>query len=68
MTLSAEIVDFIGFDIENQVGNTLAVSKVSIVEEEFGVWIVRISIDMVNPRSIEAAATTHDAVDIVSFF
>ncbi len=68
VALGAEVVNFIGLDIEHEVGDVLAVGQVAVVQEEVGRGVVGIAVNVVDPVGIEAAAAADDAVDVVTFF
>lgn len=62
MALSPEVVDLVGFDIVDEVGDLLVVREVAVVEKETGIGIVGVSINMVNPGSVEGRCPPDDSV------
>ena len=46
MTLSAKVVDFVGFDREHQARETRAVGQIAVMENKFGIGRVSVLIDM----------------------
>jgi len=66
MALSPEVVDLVGFDVVDDVGDLLIVGEVAIVEKKPGARIVRIGIDMVESGSIEGRCPPDNPMHLVA--
>jgi len=67
MALGAEVVDLIGFDVVDKMGDLLIIGKVAIMEEEACTGIMGVSIDMIDPGSIEGRCPPDDPMYFVAF-
>jgi len=68
MALSAQVVDFIRFKIEDQICQTLAVRQVSIMQEQTSAALMRILVDVIDTARRERARSTNKAVNRVALF
>lgn len=53
MTLRRQIVDFVGLDLLDQANEIGRIGEVTIVREKTDIRLVRINIEIINPRRIE---------------
>ena len=66
--LRAEVIDLVGLDLLHDVDERRGVGQVAIVQDELGVRVVRIFIQVINTRGIEQGGPPLDAMDFVAFF
>ena len=64
--LGAEVVDFVGLDAGEDFAEAGAIDEVAVVEEEAGVGIVAVAIEVIDAVGVERAAAADDAVDLVA--
>ena len=67
VTLGAQIVDFVGFDLEYEICQGLAISEVTIVQTKLASF-VNIAVDMIDSLSRECAASANEAMHVVLLF
>ncbi len=65
-TLSAEIVDLIWLDLENEIGECLAVRQITIMQEQLRL-LVNVAIEMIDSTSRKTARASHQSMDAISF-
>ena len=65
--LCAEVVDLVGLDLLDDVDEGRRVGQVAVVEDEFGVRVVRVFVEMVDAGGVEEGGAALDAVDFVAF-
>ena len=68
MALSPEVVDFVGFQIQYQIGQTLAIRQVTVVQKQAITGLMRICVDMVDPSGGERGSTPHQTMHRITFF
>jgi hypothetical protein len=66
MGLGSQVVDLVGFDLGQLAGETATVREISVVQEEVGLLLPRVPIQMIDPRGSEAAAAPDQAMDLVA--
>ena len=64
--LRAEVVDLVGVDLAQQRDQAGAVGEVAVVEEQPGVLVVRVAVEVVDPAGVERRGATDQAVDLVA--
>jgi hypothetical protein len=67
MALSAKVVDFIGSNAVNKIGELGAIREVAVMEEEPGGRLMGVNVDMVDARGAESARPSDNTVHFVSF-
>ena len=67
MALRPEVVNFIGLDVIDEIGDLPRDGKVPIVQEEPGVWKMRVLVDVIDAVRIECACPTDEAMNLVAF-
>ena len=67
MALGPEVVDLIGFDIVDEVGDLLVVGKVAVVEEEACTGIMGVGIDMIESGGVDGRRPPGDPTYFVAF-
>jgi len=68
MAHSPQIVDLIGFDFTNQLGEVGRVGQVTIMEEETDFIRMAVTIDVLNTRSVERRRTADDAMHYITLW
>ena len=66
VALSAEVVDFRGLDLADDVNEAGGVSEIPVVQGHLGTALMFVVVEMLNPGSVEGAGTADDAVHIVT--
>ena len=67
MTLRGQIVDFVGFDLQNQTGDLLAVLNLTIVKTQSLIIDIRIFIDVVDATDVKTTRASNHTVGFVVF-
>jgi hypothetical protein len=67
MALRPEMIDFIWLDFIKEVCQLAGVGKVSIMQEEASIRIVRILIEMINPLCMKSARPPHKPMYCIAF-
>ena len=66
MGLRAEVVDLVRLDLAQQGDQPRAVGEVAVVQEEPGVRVVRVLVEVVDPAGVERRRPADQAVDLVA--
>jgi len=66
VTLRAEVVDLVGIDLAHQRGEIVRVVQVAEVEAKPRAVLVRIHVEVLDPRRVEARGAAIDAVDFIA--
>jgi hypothetical protein len=66
VALRAEVVDLVGLDFAQDRVERRGVVEVAEVEEEAAAGVVRVLVDVVEPRGVEGRGTADEAVDLVA--
>ena len=66
MRLSGQVIHLVGHDLLYQAGERRAVGQVAVVQEHPRVLQVRILVERLDPRRIEAAGAADQAVNLVA--
>ena len=66
MALGAQVVDLIGLDLLDDLDQIAAVREISVVENQSGIHIVGILVQMIDPAGVEAAGPSFDPMNDVS--
>ena len=56
VTLSTEVVNLVGFDVENQIGQALTICQIPVVQKQSCAALVRIVVDMVDSTVVNVLA------------
>ena len=67
MTLCTKVVNFIRFQIENQIRHPLAISQITVMKKKLCISFMRITVNVINSLSVERATSPNDSVNFVSF-
>ena len=67
VALNAEMVDLVGFDVVDQVGQLFGIRESPVMEEEADIRQVCILVEMVDPGPVETARTADNAMDLIAF-
>ena len=67
MGLGTQVVDLIRFDVVDYIGDLSHVGKVSVVEEETGVFLVGINVYVVDSSCVECTGSTDYTVYLIIF-
>src|SRR5208337_1603985 len=65
MTLSPQIIDFVGLHRLYDTDQTVCVGQISVVQAKANIGIMRILVEMVDARGIERGGAALDPVDFV---
>ena len=65
VALRAQVVDFVGLDVVDEVGELPPVRQVAVVQEHAGAGGVRVDVDVVEAAGVEGGGAADDAVDLV---
>jgi hypothetical protein len=65
--LGAEVVDFIRFYSREDFAEAGAIDKIAVMEEETGVGVVAITVEVFDAVGVEGGGSADDAVDVVPF-
>ena len=63
--LRGEVVDLVGVDLVQQRDQAGAVGEVAVVQEELGLRVVRVLVEVVDPGRVERRGPTDQPVDLV---
>ncbi len=66
MGLGREVIDLVGIDLGEQGDKSRAVAQVAIMQEQLGVLVMRINIEMIDPRGVECGCSPDESVDLIS--
>ncbi|GEB66296.1 hypothetical protein SAT01_37440 [Sinomonas atrocyanea] len=66
MRLGREVVDLVGADVRQKRHEPCAVGEVSVVEEEAGLGIVRVDVQVVHSGCVEGRGPADEPVDLVA--
>ena len=67
MALGAEMIDLVGLQVVDQVGELPGIGQIAVMDEKPDVLsAARIDIKVADTRGVEAAGPAHDAVDLIS--
>ena len=67
VTLGAEVVDLVGLEVVDEIGQLLRIGQIPIMEKETDVREMLIVIKVIDPAAVKAARAADEAVDLVSF-
>ena len=63
--MRAQVIDLVGLDVVDEVGELPPVRQVAVVEEHPGAGGVRVDVDVVETAGVERGGAADDAVDLV---
>ena len=66
VTLGPEVVDFVGFDVVDEMRDLLVVGEVAVVKIKLCARIVRIGVDVIDPGSVEGRCSPDDPVHLIA--
>ena len=68
MALRAEVVDLVGLEFVEQLDQRHRIGQVAVVQNKPGAGDMRIVVEVVDARGVEAGGAADDAMDFVAFF
>ena len=68
MALRREIVDLVGLVLLHEANEIRRVRQIAVVHEEARLPLVRIDVEIIDPRGVERGGAAFDAVDDIAFF
>ena len=66
MALGTEIVDFIGFEVQDQVAKGLSIGQISVMEQQAGI-LVDVFVEVVDTSGAKARAASDESMHEVTF-
>jgi hypothetical protein len=66
VALGAEVVDLVGLELVEELGQRRRVGQVPVVGEKADARLVRVVVEVIDPVGVEARGTADDAVDLVA--
>ena len=67
MALGAEVVNFIGFEVVDELHEIHAISEVAVVEKKPGAVDVGVGVDVIDAGGVEGAGAADDSMNLVAF-
>jgi hypothetical protein len=66
MALRPQVIDLVGADLVEEVGELTGIGEIAIVQDEAGLRIMRILVEMLDPLRMEGAGPPDQPVDRVA--
>ena len=68
MTLRTKVINLIGFNVEDQVRQTLAIRQIAVVQKQTCAALMWINIKMINSTGIETTGSSDKSMNTIPFF